>query len=71
MGRAGLKRLGQRKWRRHVADVVMRLKAALEADDVVVGGGNAKLLHKLPAGVRLVTNANAFIGGHRLWKVRG
>jgi predicted NBD/HSP70 family sugar kinase len=69
VGKAGLKRLGKRKWRRHVADVVMRLKAALEADDVVVGGGNAKLLDKLPAGVRLGTNANAFIGGHRLWNM--
>jgi polyphosphate glucokinase len=68
VGRAGLKRLGPRKWRRHVADVVMRLKAALEADDVVVGGGNAKRLHKLPGGVRLGTNAHAFIGGRRLWK---
>ena len=68
VGEAGLKRLGERKWRRHVLDIVTRFKAALEADDVVVGGGNAKLLHKLPAGVRLGANANAFIGGFRLWK---
>ena len=39
-----MKRLGKKKWRRHVLDVIARLKAALEADDVVVGGGNAKLL---------------------------
>src|SRR5712691_3994995 len=68
VGNAGLKRLGHKKWRRNVADVVTRLKAALEVDDVVVGGGNAKLLHKLPAGVRLGANANAFIGGFRMWK---
>ena len=68
VGNAGLKRLGKRKWRRNVADVVTRLQAALEVDDVVVGGGNAKLLHTLPAGVRLGANANAFIGGFRLWK---
>ena len=67
VGEAGLKRLGKRKWRRHVLDIVTRFKAALEADDVVVGGGNAKLLHKLPAGVQLGANANAFIGGYRLW----
>ena len=60
--------LGKRKWRRNVADVVTRLQAALEVDDVVVGGGNAKLLDKLPAGVRLGANANAFVGGFRLWK---
>jgi polyphosphate glucokinase len=68
VGKAALKRLGKKKWRRGVADVVARLKAALEADDVVIGGGNAKLLHTLPKGVRLGSNANAFLGGYRLWK---
>jgi polyphosphate glucokinase len=67
VGKAGLKRLGKKKWRRRVADVVTRLKAALEADDVVVGGGNAKLLRSLPRGVRRGANANAFLGGYRLW----
>ncbi len=59
---------GKKKWRAYVTDVVTRLQAALEADDVVVGGGNAKLLRSLPKGVRLGSNANAFIGGYRLWK---
>jgi len=68
VGNAGLERLGKKKWRRSVGDVVLRLRTALEVDDVVVGGGNAKLLHKLPAGVRLGKNANAFTGGFRLWK---
>jgi len=68
VGQAALKRFGKKKWRRHVADVVARLTAALEADDVVVGGGNAKKLHTLPKGVRLGSNANAFVGGYRLWK---
>jgi polyphosphate glucokinase len=68
VGNAGLKRLGKKKWRRHVADVITRLKTALEADDVVVGGGNAKLLRSLPRGVRRGANANAFLGGYRLWK---
>jgi len=67
VGKAGLKRLGKKKWRRHVLDVVTRLKAALEADDVVIGGGNAKLLERLPRGVRLGANENAFLGGYRLW----
>ena len=68
LGKAGLKRLGKRKWRRHVLDVVAQLKAALEADEVVIGGGNAKLLKRLPRGARLGNNANAFLGGYRLWK---
>ena len=68
VGKAGLKRLGKKKWRRHVLDVVTRLTAALEVDDVVIGGGNAKLLKRLPRGVRLGANENAFLGGYRLWK---
>jgi polyphosphate glucokinase len=68
VGEAALKRFGKKKWRRHVADVVTRLKDALEAEDVVVGGGNARLLRHLPKGVRLGSNANAFVGGYRLWK---
>ena len=68
VGKAGLKRLGKKKWRRAVVDVLQRLKTALEADDVVVGGGNAKLLKKLPPHMRLGRNANAFAGGYRLWK---
>jgi polyphosphate glucokinase len=70
VGAAGLKRSGKKKWRRHVAEVITLLKSALQADDVVVGGGNAKLLDTfpLPSGVRLGTSANAIIGGYRLWK---
>ena len=67
VGLAGLKRLGKKKWRRHVNDVVKQLKTALEADYVVLGGGNARLLKKLPAGARLGDNTNAFRGGYRLW----
>jgi polyphosphate glucokinase len=68
VGEAALDRFGKKKWRRYVADIVTRLQAALEAEDVVVGGGNAKLLRTLPKGVRLGSNANAFVGGYRLWK---
>jgi polyphosphate glucokinase len=68
IGLRGLQKFGKKKWRRYVADVVDRLKTALEADDVVIGGGNAKLLKKLPAGARLGNNANAFRGGFRLWQ---
>jgi len=68
VGLAGLKRLGKRKWRRHVADVVRQLKTALQADYVVLGGGNAKLLKRPPPGTRLGDNANAFRGGYRLWQ---
>ena len=67
VGNRGLERAGKKKWRRYVADVVARLIAALEPDDVVLGGGNVKKLKELPAGCRSGDNANAFQGGFRVW----
>jgi polyphosphate glucokinase len=67
LGIRGLKRLGKKKWRRYVALIAEQLKNALEADYVVLGGGNAKLLKTLPPGCRLGDNATAFTGGFRLW----
>jgi polyphosphate glucokinase len=68
VGNRGLEKYGGKKWRRYVADVVERLVAAIELDEVVLGGGNVKKLKKLPSGCRIGDNANAFIGGFRLWK---
>ena len=73
VGVCGLEKHGKKKWRRNVEDVVERLKAALQATDVVLGGGNTKKLKELPKGCRAGDNANAFLGGFRLWetKVKG
>ena len=68
VGLGGLRKRGKKKWRRHVADVVASLTAALEPDDVVLGGGNVKKLKELPSGSRVGDNANAFVGGFRLWE---
>ena len=68
VGERGLERLGKKKWRKHVFDVVGRLAAALEPDDIVLGGGNAKKLKELPPGCRLGDNANAFKGGFLMWE---
>jgi predicted NBD/HSP70 family sugar kinase len=68
VGLRGLERLGKRKWRRAVADVVTRLKAAMVADYVVLGGGNAKRIRDLPLDARHGDNRNAFLGGFRLWE---
>ena len=67
VGARGLQRLGRKKWRERVIDVTQRLQAALLPDEVVLGGGNSRLLDNLPAGWRTVANTNAFIGGFRLW----
>jgi polyphosphate glucokinase len=68
VGERALEQQGKKKWRQHVADVVARLVAALEPDDVVLGGGNVNNLKKLPPGCRAGENANAFLGGFRLWE---
>ena len=68
IGLDGLQRLGRKKWRQQVRDVVEQLKTALQADYVVIGGGNVKELDEMPPGARPGNNANAFLGGFRLWK---
>jgi len=68
VGIRGLNRLGKKKWRRAVFDVVERLTAALEPDEIVLGGGNVKRLKTLPPGCREGDNANAFKGGFRMWQ---
>jgi polyphosphate glucokinase len=71
VGLRGLERLGKKKWRRRVVDVVERLTAAFLPDYVVLGGGNVDQLESLPPGCRLGQNTNAFEGGFRLWKDDG
>jgi polyphosphate glucokinase len=68
VGVRGLERYGKKKWLLYVADVVARLIAALEPEDVVLGGGNVKKLKELPRGCRAGDNADAFLGGFRLWE---
>jgi len=68
VGVRGYDRLGKKKWRQHVADVIARLMAALEPEYVILGGGNVKKLEELPPGCRAGNNANAFLGGFRLWE---
>ncbi len=68
VGVRAIRRFGKRRWRKHVKDVVDLLRKALVADYVVLGGGNAKLLKKLPEAALLGSNSNAFLGGQRLWQ---
>ena len=68
VGLRGLERYGKKKWRSYVEDVAERLTAALEPNELAIGGGNAKLLKKLPPRARMVENSNAFLGGFRLWQ---
>jgi polyphosphate glucokinase len=70
VGAKGLLRFGKKRWRKLVDDVVERLVAATEPEDIVIGGGNVEHLKKLPQGCRAGDNANAFVGGFRLWNSR-
>jgi polyphosphate glucokinase len=67
VGARGLKRLGVKKWSRTVNSVVTQLSTLLEADYVVIGGGNARKLKRLPKNARLGSNDFAFLGGFRVW----
>ena len=69
VGERGLQRLGKKKWRKIVADIVEQLAEALQADYIVLGGGNAKLLKVLPKRARLGDNSNAMNGGRRIWEM--
>ncbi|HVV50518.1 MAG TPA: ROK family protein [Polyangia bacterium] len=71
VGLRGLEKWGKKRWRHDVADVVARLASALEAEDLVIGGGNAKHLKRLPTGARSCTNAESIKGGYRLWSQGG
>jgi polyphosphate glucokinase len=71
LGIHGLKRLGRKRWQKKVEAVTARFVSALFLDEVVLGGGNARRLTRLPLGCRMGDNANAFIGGFRLWEKEG
>jgi polyphosphate glucokinase len=69
VGKRGLERFGKKQWRRLVEDVVERLRDALLPEYVILGGGNVKKIKDMPPGARPGDNANAFLGGFRLWGV--
>src|SRR5579859_7609533 len=70
LGLRGLKHSGKKKWRKHVDRIVRELQKGMNADYVVLGGGNVKKLKKLPPNTRRGSNANAFLGGYRLWSAK-
>lgn len=67
IGLVGLEQRGKKLWRESVLDIIKLFRAAFIVDYVVLGGGNAKLMKKLPEGVHLGANSNAITGGIGLW----
>ena len=68
LGKVGLAKMGRKSWEREVWATVTQLKMSFVADYVVLGGGNAKLLAKVPEGFEIGHNRNAYLGGSRLWQ---
>jgi polyphosphate glucokinase len=70
LGKNAMDRVGKKRWRKLVQEIVPRLHHAFQVDEIVLGGGNVKQLKELPPATRLGSNANAFVGGSRLWESR-
>ncbi len=68
VGNAALKKLGKTKWKELVYQTIEHFRHCFQPDEIVLGGGNSKLLDELPANCRLGSNKNAFTGGFRLWE---
>jgi polyphosphate glucokinase len=68
LGLKGLTRLGIKKWRDAVFEVVALFINIFELDEVVIGGGNINKLDTIPPGCRAGDNALAFKGGFLLWE---
>jgi polyphosphate glucokinase len=69
VGASALKRMGLKKWQQTVREVIRILQSAMQADYVVLGGGNSKQLSRLSDEVRLCKHWEAaYVGGCRLWQ---
>jgi len=73
IGKAALDRVGPKRWRKRVLQVVRQLEPIWNYRLLYLGGGNARLLHKaeLPANVRIASNQAGLLGGIALWQDRG
>ncbi|MFI5268331.1 MAG: ROK family protein [Chloroflexota bacterium] len=67
---ATLKKLGHKKWRKRVRELVDSLEPIWNGRVLYVGGGNSRLLHPedLPPGVRIAPNSAGLTGGVALWR---
>ncbi len=64
-----LKKIGKKRWRKRVAEVLEQVDLLFNCDLIHVGGGNAALLTKpLPPRVRIFDNVKGMTGGIRLWQ---
>jgi len=69
VGEPARARVGNRRWRRRVLQVIAQLEPVFNYRVLYLGGGNARLLDpaELPPSVRLVDNVAGLLGGLKLW----
>jgi predicted NBD/HSP70 family sugar kinase len=70
VGQRGLIRLGLKRWRDHAGIAIQYFMRALQPEYVVIGGGNSRLLKRLPPHARVESGPIALLGGQRLWSER-
>lgn len=68
VGKEYLTKSGSKRWEKNVLKTVEIFRATFQPDDILLGGGNSKLLSQIPEGCRLGTNQNAFKGGFKFWE---
>jgi polyphosphate glucokinase len=68
VGNDALKKMGKKRWIELVYQAIAHFNRCFQPDEIVLGGGNSKLLNDFPANCRLGSNKNAFTGGFRLWE---
>lgn len=67
---AELSRIGKKRFRKRVNEMLAQIQPIFNPDRIYIGGGNAKKLDKaiLPANVSIFTNVEGMRGGMRLWQ---
>ncbi len=68
LGGAALDRFGPEQWNQHLAHALHTVQVLLNADRIILGGGNArKVTLSLPPHVSVGSNEAGVIGGAALW----
>ncbi|HEY1559187.1 MAG TPA: ROK family protein [Kofleriaceae bacterium] len=68
VGAKALKKLGKKKWNKHVARVVAQVLPIWNPRKLYLGGGNAKHVKvELPSNVAIASNMAGLLGGIALW----
>ncbi|MEL6552015.1 MAG: ROK family protein [Cyanobacteria bacterium J06621_11] len=69
LGRAALKKVGQKTWNTRLLKAIASLSRVLNYDHLYIGGGEVKQIEvELPENVTVVSNVLGLLGGIKLWE---